>query len=277
MDIFEAYLRNINYFAIIDLVIALLVSAFLFLFLLRRNNIRLAIVLLSYALIYIAITLISALSAQRILYVTQRILSAGGIAIIVSMCIVYSADIKTLVSKLSRWKDGKDFFHVVSSDDDLRQSAAEIVKACQTLSKNDIGALIVIATNNVPNHVLKTGTTLNAKVSSGLLQSIFNVKAPLHDGAIVIKGDIILGAGCFLPISQREEISKDLGTRHRAAIGITEESDVLAIVVSEETGVISVVKGGVIRRYMTPERLQEEIEEAYHITYSNTKNKRGNK
>lgn len=274
---FEAYLKGINYFAIIDLAVILLVTVLLILFLIRRNNIRLAIVILSYVLVYIAVTVITAMSPQRYLFVTQRILTAGGFGIIVAMCIVYSADIKTWVSKLSRWKDRKDFFHIVNSDDDLRQSATEIVKACQTLSKNDIGALIVIAPNSVPNHVLNTGTILNAKVSSGLLQSIFNVKAPLHDGAIVIKGDVILGAGCFLPISQREDISKDLGTRHRAAIGITEESDVLAILVSEETGVISVVKSGVIRRYMTPERLQEEIEEAYHITYSNTKKKRGNK
>ena len=277
MEMFAEYLKGINYYAIIDLVIMLLITALLVFFLIRRNNIRLALAIVSFLLVYVAVTIITALSPEHILYVTQRILTAIGFALIVSMCIVYSADIKTLVSKLSRWKDRKDLFHIVNSDDDLRQSATEIVKACQTLSKNDIGALIVIAPNSVPNHVLNTGTTLNAKVSSGLLQSIFNVKAPLHDGAIVIKGDIILGAGCFLPISQKEDISKDLGTRHRAAIGITEESDVLAIVVSEETGVISVVKSGVIRRYMTPERLQEEIEEAYHITYSNTKKKRGNK
>ncbi|MEG1509770.1 MAG: DNA integrity scanning protein DisA nucleotide-binding domain protein, partial [Clostridia bacterium] len=88
-----------------------------------------------------------------------------------------------------------------------------------------------------------------------------------HDGAVVVKGNCILSAGCFLPLTQETNISKELGTRHRAAIGISEESDVLSIVVSEETGIISTVTNGEIKRYMTPEKLYEEIINAFGINY----------
>ena len=104
-------------------------------------------------------------------------------------------------------------------------------------------------------------------ISCGLLESIFNTRAPLHDGAVVVKGNKILAAGCFLPLSQEVNIAKELGTRHRAAIGITEENnDIFAIVVSEETGVISTVMSGKIKRYMTPDSLSEQIEQAFGIS-----------
>ena len=164
------------------------------------------------------------------------------------------------------------------TEEKLTDSANEIVRACQNMAKNDIGALIIIARSAVPPHLLDTGTALNANISAGLLESIFSTKGPLHDGAVVIKADKLLSAACFLPLSQEVGIAKELGTRHRAAIGITEESDVFAIVVSEETGIISVVSGGQIKRYMTPEKLYEEIKMAYGIlARTNTEKKRDRK
>ena len=100
-----------------------------------------------------------------------------------------------------------------------------------------------------------------------MLESIFNTKSPLHDGAVIVKGNKILAAGCFLPLTQKN-ISRDMGTRHRAAIGISEESDVLSIVISEETGIISTVRDGEIKRYMTMDKLKDEIEEAFGISAS---------
>ena len=123
----------------------------------------------------------------------------------------------------------------------------------------------------MPSHILDSGTELDALVSSRLLESLFNTKAPLHDGAVVVKGNRTLSAGCFLALTQDTTVSKELGTRHRAAIGITEESDVLAIVVSEETGVISIASHGKIKRYMTPDKLYEQIEIAYGINYKSKK------
>ena len=121
---------------------------------------------------------------------------------------------------------------------------------------------------------METGIQLNANISAQLLECIFNTKAPLHDGAVVIKGNKILASSCFLPLTANVTVTKEVGTRHRAAIGITEESDVLAIVVSEETGIISIAKNGVLTRYMTIERLKEEIENVYGINVNNHNKKR---
>lgn len=270
------YFQNLNWFAIIDFALFVAVAIILLMFFKRRNSLRLALYVCLYILCYGVVVGLYTYFHNGSLYLTYRILQILGIFFMIVFCVVYQQDLKALFSRISKFKDKKEILDYGSTDDDLRLSASEIVKACQTMSKNDIGALIIIAPNNVPNHILETGTILNAQVSSGLIQSIFNTKAPLHDGAVVIKGSHILGAGCFLPISQRADINKELGTRHRAAYGITEESDVLAIIVSEETGVISTVKKDEdIKRYMTPEKLLEQIESAYGINYINRKTKRG--
>lgn len=268
MQDFITYFKNLDYFAIIDAAVIVVIATALLIFLKRRNALKLAVLYATYALLYISVLIVTTITENHILLITHRILSFGWIFLAIVFAVVYQQDLKAMFGRLSRWNERKDNnLGYLNTDDDLRNAANEIVKACQAMSKNDIGALIVIAPSAVPQHVLETGTALNAEISSGLLQSIFNTKAPLHDGAVMVKDGRILAAGCFLPISQRSDISKELGTRHRAAIGITEESDVLAIVVSEETGVISVVNKGQIYRYMTPERLLEEIEKVYKINY----------
>ncbi|MGN0823306.1 MAG: diadenylate cyclase [Candidatus Gallimonas sp.] len=137
-----------------------------------------------------------------------------------------------------------------------------IVKAVQNLSKNDVGALIVLSNGNVPKEILESGVSLNANISSQLIEGIFIPKAPLHDGAMVIYGDKIQAAGCFLPLTQKE-YPKELGTRHRAGIGVTEVADVATIIVSEETGIVSVVKRGNITRYVDSDGLRSFLRDYY--------------
>ena len=137
-----------------------------------------------------------------------------------------------------------------------------IVKAVQNLSKNDIGALIVLSNGNLPKEIIESGVSLNARISSQLIEGIFIPKAPLHDGAMIIYGDRIQAAGCFLPLTQRD-YPKDYGTRHRAGIGITEVADVSTIIVSEETGIVSVVKRGEIARYVDSEGLKRFLKDYY--------------
>lgn len=273
MEIFKNYLKNLNYYAIIDLAVILLVAVLALIFFKRKNNIKVAIFIAFYMLVYIGVTLVCVMSEDNKLFITNQIMHVGIYIIAFATLIAYQQDIKASFSRFSRWRE-RDAYDFGGSDDDLKQATDEIVKACQTLSKNDVGALIVISPNAIPAHLLDTGTLLNARVSNGLLQSLFNTKAPLHDGAVIIKENVVLAAGCFLPLTQKESISKELGTRHRAAIGITEESDVLAIVVSEETGIISTVRHGEIRRYMTPEKLSEEIEKVFGINYTKMKSKK---
>src|SRR5882724_2322697 len=138
----------------------------------------------------------------------------------------------------------------------------EIVLAATTLASTKTGALIVIERNVGLKGIVDAGVRLDAELSYDLIVAIFNPAAPLHDGAIIVRGDRIASASCFLPLSLNPLLSKDLGTRHRAALGITEDSDAVAIVVSEETGLISFVRAGRIKRALDATRLRAEIFQA---------------
>ncbi|MBP5372958.1 MAG: DNA integrity scanning protein DisA nucleotide-binding domain protein [Clostridia bacterium] len=139
----------------------------------------------------------------------------------------------------------------------------EIVKAVQNMSKNNIGAIIILSNGNLPSGVLESGVQINADISSKLIESIFFPKTALHDGALVLKGTKIQAAGCFLPLAQEVNLSRDLGSRHRAGIGLTETVNVTAIIVSEETGIISIAKGGKIIRYIDTTVLRETLKNFY--------------
>lgn len=139
----------------------------------------------------------------------------------------------------------------------------DIIKALQDMSKNNIGALIILANTKLPSNIMDSGVKLNADISSSLIESVFYPKTPLHDGAMIIQGTQVLAAGCFLPLSQEVDLPKDLGTRHRAGIGITEMIDVTAITVSEETGIISYAQSGKITRYADSEMLKKLLKEFY--------------
>lgn len=267
------YVEHIGWYSIIDLVVLCGVFALIFIFFKKRNSIKLAIFTVTYILLYILVTFAGVYAEKWLgesgigfMFITKRVMDIGAIFLIAAFAVVYQSDLKVIFSKLSRTSEKSGRYEYETSDEDLTNSATQIVKACQNMAKNDVGALIIIVRTEVPSHILDTGTRLEAVVTSGLLESIFSTKGPLHDGAVVIKGERVLSAGCFLPLSQEVDIAKELGTRHRAAIGITEESDVLAIVVSEETGIISTVDHGKIKRYMTPEKLFEQIKQAYGVT-----------
>ncbi len=135
-----------------------------------------------------------------------------------------------------------------------------LVDACISMSKSHTGALIVIARDLELNEQINTGERLNAKISSSLLRTIFFKNSPLHDGAVIIRGNRIAAAGCILPLTQKE-IDKSMGLRHRAAIGITENTDAVCIIVSEEKGTISMAKEGDIIRRLTKEKLITLLEE----------------
>ncbi len=142
----------------------------------------------------------------------------------------------------------------------------EIVKAVRVMSTRHIGALIAIERRNSLKPHAETGTPINSIVVSELLRTIFTPYSPLHDGAVVIVNDRIVSAACILPLTDRTDLSKDLGTRHRAAIGLAEETDALVIIVSEETGTISLAHNGQIERGLTPEDLRKRLEAELSIT-----------
>ncbi|MBE7088423.1 MAG: hypothetical protein E7370_02745 [Clostridiales bacterium] len=140
----------------------------------------------------------------------------------------------------------------------------EMVKALQNMSKNDVGALIVLSDGNLPEGIIESGTVLKADISAQMIEAVFYPKAPLHDGAMVIEDNKIYAAGCFLPLNQSEALPKEMGSRHRAALGVTMVASVTAIVVSEETGIISIMKNGeVIKRYAAAADIKNALSDFY--------------
>ena len=174
---------------------------------------------------------------------------------IILLIIVFQPELRNVFEKLGRSK----IVDVFDMDDNIlvKHSISEIAKAVEIMSMKQIGAIIVLERNTNVAEVLREGIPLNAKVTSELIQNIFMPRTPLHDGAIVISGSEILAAKCILPLASEVSVPKSLGTRHRAAVGITEISDALVVVVSEETGIISLAEGGKLTRELTADTLRD--------------------
>ncbi len=146
---------------------------------------------------------------------------------------------------------------------DTERCIAAIIKALQNMSKNNVGALVVLSKGNMPKSVIQSGTVIDAEISSQMIEGVFFPRAPLHDGALIIHGHKLQAAGCFLPLTQKTTYPKEFGTRHRAAIGITEVANVISLVVSEETGIISIVKQGNVTRYADYDMLMDALKDYY--------------
>lgn len=257
------YYKNLGYEAIVSAVLALILIVLLLIFFIKRKNLHTFFIIFVYGIIVYIVRVFNIVYDNK-LGVAEALLNLTSIFITVSIAVAYQSEIKMFVARLTQVFNKNAFLkNKVTTQEELNHANQEIVKATQMLAKNDIGALIIIVPNSFPKHILDTGTKLNAEVSEGLLESIFVTKGPLHDGAVIISGTTVVAAGCFLPLTQKNNVSKELGTRHRAAIGISEESDVLAIVVSEETGIISTCENGIIKRYCTPDKLMSYINNIY--------------
>ena len=164
---------------------------------------------------------------------------------------------KSSVSKINLFnlKNKIDF----EKQEDTINSINGVCKACVDMSDKKIGALIVFEKDSLLGEITKTGTTLDAKVTTELIENIFFPKAPMHDGAIVIKDGRVTAAGCILPLTSKDDLSSELGTRHRAAIGISETSDAIVAIVSEETGAISIAENGKLIRDVSDGVLREVL------------------
>lgn len=178
---------------------------------------------------------------------------------------LYAVEFKRLIWTKKGAKSGESKKEGGFIDEEKVQNCiSEIIKAVQDMSKNNVGAIIVLSNGNVPSQILDSGVVLDSDISSELVESVFFPKAPLHDGAMIVNGTKVVAAGCFLPLSQQvDNIPKDLGTRHRAGLGVTENIDVVSIIVSEETGIITVAKAGKITRYADSQLLKKTLVDYY--------------
>ena len=249
--------------SIVDLIAVIALMAIILVFFIRKKSVKLTAIYLVATLFFAAMIVLDELFYIPVARAVSEILM---ILLIVVAGVVYQSDFKVAFFNLTRNYDKNAIVDNDLSDEELRKAVDEIIKACQAMSKARTGALIVIAPTSIATHVLETGVQLEALVSSVLLEAIFNTQTQFHDGAVIVKGNKVLAAGCFLPLSQSQTVAKNLGTRHRAGIGITEETDMLTIIVSEETGIISIAKHGELRRFVTPDRLRDILHETLKIS-----------
>ena len=231
-------------------------------------------ILLVAVLIYYVINLIRSTSANRIAraiiilvaamilsdflklhtlnYLLNKVLEMGVIALV----IVFQPELRRFLEKLGG-RSVKGLIGLNPVQTDQSEAINEAVLACQEMSKERVGALIVFERDNSLEQIVATGTKVDAAVSQELIRNIFFPKASLHDGAMIINKGRIEAAGCVLPLSENRNLSTDLGTRHRAGVGMSENCDAVVVIVSEETGTISVAIGGMLKRHLAPETLRK--------------------
>ena len=235
-------IKGIGIVDIIDIIIVGLLFYWVFKFVRDRRAGKL---LVGVGILAVALLLSSVLEMRALNFILTNVFSVG----IVAVVIVFQPELRSVLEKVGG-ESLKNFKGKLDGDqaDAVRKAISEVSIAAETLSQSKTGALIVFErTTRLGDHV-KTGTTIDANTSAFLLGNIFYDKAPLHDGAVIIREGRIHAAGCFLPLSTNAEIVKELGTRHRAAIGMSENSDAVVLVVSEENGIISIAVDGELKR-----------------------------
>ncbi len=186
-----------------------------------------------------------------IYYLMSRMLEWG----ILTLVILFQPEIRRILEEMGSRRILAFFAHAETSSI-MEQTIGQTVLACAEMSQSRTGALIVFEREILLDDMVRSGTVLDASVSSELLRNIFFVKAPMHDGAVIVRHGRVLGAGCMLPLSKNVNLSRDLGMRHRAGIGMSENSDAVVVIVSEETGSISVAIGGMLKRHLKSETLE---------------------
>ena len=190
-------------------------------------------------------------------WLLSGVVSVGLIAIVV----IFQPELRRALEHLGRSR----FANIMSDIDkeEAKRMVTEIVRAVESMSASRTGALMVIQKEITLNDIVETGTVIDAYISAEMIGNIFYEGAPLHDGALILRGDRLYAAGCVLPLTQNKELSKELGTRHRAGIGITENSDALVIIVSEETGVISLAQNGELTRFLEGKKIEKTLLDLY--------------
>ncbi|MDW8800117.1 diadenylate cyclase CdaA [Clostridium sp. A1-XYC3] len=248
LDIVVSSIKNISISSIMDI---LVVSYIFYKGYVLIKETRAEQLLKGIILIIFLIPVSSFFNLTMLNWILTKTITIG----VLSFIIIFQPEIRRALEHLGRTAFNDK--HLLEDEETMERVVTEIVNAVENLSNEKTGSLIIIEQLTGLGDIVNTGTMLDAEVSSALLENIFVVNTPLHDGATIIRNDRIVSAGCFLPLTSNQGISKKLGTRHRAAIGISENSDALIIVVSEETGTISLAVNGVLTRNYTKEKLKD--------------------
>lgn len=242
------YIKLIGFFDLLDIAVITFGVYCLFRFVRRSRSGQ---VVKAIVLIILAMALANLMHLRVVSFVLNNAVELGVIALI----IIFQPELRRFLEQMGSGKI-KELFVAENYSTDLESAIVETVEAYTSLSKDKVGALMVFERHTLLDDMLKTGTSLDCRVSAELLKNLFWNKAPLHDGAVIIRNGRIVGAGCMLPLSGNVNLSRDLGMRHRAGIGVSENSDAVVAIVSEETGSISVAINGMLKRHLSPETLE---------------------
>lgn len=238
------YLMTIGISDFVDIIIVAYLL-YKFIWLARKSNF--SNVAKGIVLIIVCLWLSEVLKLTMINYLLRKVLELGLIALL----IIFQPELRRLLERLgSTFSNGKALNGTAIND-----VITQTVNACMSMSETHTGALIIFERSVSLTHIISNGTIINSNVSAELLKNIFFKNAPLHDGAVIIRNMKIAAAGCVLPLTDRTNLNKELGTRHKAGIGMSEKSDAVVVIVSEETGAVSVAIDGMLKRHLTEESL----------------------
>lgn len=241
-----------------DLLDILIVAVLIYQMIMLTRDTRASEVLKGFLLLVGASLLSSLLGLTALTWVLKQILSNGALVLVV----LFQPEIRRVLEQLGR---GAKMEHFQSDGEENQRIISEITQCLTSLSRRRVGALIVFERRTGLKDVMETGTRLDSTISAPLVENIFEPNTPLHDGAVIIRGTRIVSAACMLTtLSESNAITRDLGTRHRAAIGISETTDALVLIVSEETGVISMARDGKLTRHLDAKAIGEILSTMYH-------------
>ncbi len=254
--IFDKTLYFLQFIRIIDIIDILIVAFVIYKAIKLMKDTVAAQLIKGIVILILAMQISSMLNLYLINYILVNVMQVGFIALIV----VFQPELRRSLERMGRTKFG-NFFSLPqeNAEEQISNTVTQICGAVENLSRNKVGALIIIERQTKIGDIIRTGVTLNSDVSSELLINVFVPNTPLHDGAVVIRDNKIIAAACFLPLTQNPDLNIELGTRHRAAIGITETSDCVSLVVSEETGKISLSMEGSLTRNLTVDSLEKAL------------------
>ena len=251
-NFFQNLLYQIPRIGISDIIDILVVSFLIYTVLRLVRSSSAARVAWTVLVLLIATWLTSVFDLYACNWILNKILELG----FISLVVIFQPEIRRAMERFG----GKFFLNLVdpASKKRVEESAIEAtVSACEIMSKERVGVLLIFERSVSLEEYFKTGTLIDAKVTEQLLRNLFFPKASLHDGAVIVRGGRIAAAGCVMPLSENTHLSSDLGTRHRAGIGTSEVSDAVVVIVSEETGTISVAIGGMLKRHLAPQTLEK--------------------
>ena len=224
-------------------------------FMLTRQT-RASQVLKGFAVLVAVSWLSDLLGFKALNWLMMSVINNGAIVLL----ILFQPELRRALEQLGR---GAKIDHGIDSPDENSRIVFEVSQCVQTLAHRRVGALIVFEQKTGLRDFIDTGTTIDSRVSGPLLVNIFEPNTPLHDGAVIIRGSRIVAAGCVLSLSENSNLGRDLGTRHRAGLGVTESTDAVVLIVSEETGIISMAQGGKLTRHLDAETLTEVLSGMY--------------